>query len=135
MRELAGLFGWITVWGFCFEVLNYFIKFINKKYISKLPKEKKKLVDLYRTVMKFIIKFHKPVGIITVAAAITHLILMAVFVRISISGIIGVSLMLSLLALGLYGVFINKNRNGKWFKLHRAIAFVLIVIIIIHVAG
>lgn len=132
MGEFAGLFGWITVWGFAFEIMNYIIKFVNKKYISKLPHDKKEFADLYRKVMKFIIKYHKPVGVVTIISAIIHLTLMGVFVRIRLSGIIALALMIGLVLLGIYGGFINKNYKGRWLKVHRLIAATVIVAIAVH---
>ncbi|MHC1723164.1 MAG: hypothetical protein AB9836_08180 [Aminipila sp.] len=135
MKELAGLMGWIAAWGFCFEVMSYFIKLINRKYICKLSQEKNKIIHFYHFAMKLIIKYHKSVGIITVIAAVAHTILMAQFFELSMSGIIAVGLMLFILITGLYGAYINKSRKGKWLKFHRALSIVLIIVIIIHIAG
>nr|WP_315023020.1 hypothetical protein [uncultured Aminipila sp.] len=135
MKELAGFMGWIAAWGFCFEVLSYFIKLINRKYICKLSKEKSKSLNLYHFAMKLIIKYHKSVGIITVIAAIIHMILMFGFFELSLSGIIAVGLMLCVLITGLYGAFINKNKKGKWLKFHRALSIALIIVIMIHIVG
>lgn len=135
MIELAEFIGWIAVWGFCFGVLSYLIKFINKVYISKLPQQKKKSIYLYHFTMKLIIKYHKTVGILTVIAAIIHMILMFGFFELNLSGIIAVGLMLCLLLSGLYGALINKKRNGYWLKIHKAFTIVLIIVIMIHIAG
>lgn len=35
--------------------------------------------------------------------------------------------------LGVYGAYINKSRKGKWLKVHRAMAFALLLAIVIHV--
>lgn len=132
MGELAGLAGWVAVWGFAFEILNYIVKFVNKKYISKLPREKQNITNLYRSIMKFIIKHHKTVGIITITAAIIHFALMVIYQYVRISGLIGIALMLLLLGLGSYGAYVNKNYKGKWLKMHRILAFSLAVVIVIH---
>lgn len=132
MGQFAGLFGWIVIWGFCFELMNYIMKFVNKKFITKLPPEKKEFVGIYRTIMKFVIKFHRPVGIITVSAAIVHLALMGMFVGIKLNGIVALALMVCLVFLGIYGAYINKNYKGKWLKAHRFIAFAVILSIGAH---
>lgn len=132
MGEFAELFGWLAVWGFTFEILNYIVKFVNKKYISKLPRDKQKIVDLYRKSMKFFIKYHKIAGVITIASAITHFVLMIIYERIRISGLIGIALMLLLLGLSLYGTFVNRNYKGKWLLLHRTLAFLLAMVTVTH---
>lgn len=132
MGEFAEIFGWITVWGFIFEIFNFIVKQFNKRYISKLPREKQKIIDLYRKIMKFIVKYHKVVGVITITAAIAHFAFMLSSARVRLSGLIGIGLMVLLLGLGLYGAYINKNYKGKWLKVHRALAISLGLIIVIH---
>ena len=133
MYDIAGILGWIVVWGFVFVMLNFVLKFFNKKLISKLPQDKKKFVVIYRTVMKFVLKYHKLVGIITSLTVIIHLVLMSIFVKVSITGLIAMILMLGIFFLGIYGAYFNKNLKGIWLKIHRVLAFLLIIAIIVHV--
>jgi cytochrome b561 len=133
LREVAEMLGSVVVGGFIFVMLNFFLKFINKSFVSKLPKDKKKYKDTYLLIMKFVVKYHKLAGILISVAIIIHLVLMSVFIRISITGIIAFFLMFSVFILGLYGAFINKNYKGIWLKIHRVLAFLLILAIIIHV--
>lgn len=133
MRDIASLLGWIVVYGFVITMLNFVFKFVNRKYISKLPKDKKKVIDAYRLIMKYVVRYHKPAGIITFLAVIAHFVLMAVFVEVSITGIASMLIMLCIFLLGIYGAFINKNYKGKWLKVHRFLAFLLIIMIGIHI--
>ncbi|MBX4260639.1 hypothetical protein KTC96_05290 [Clostridium estertheticum] len=114
-------------------MLNYFVKFINKKYISKLGKEKKPIVDLYRKLMKIIIKYHKLAGTIAIFTVLTHFIIAFSAGHISITGIVAASFMVIIFLLGVYGAFINKNRKGMWLKIHRTMAFALLLAIVIHI--
>lgn len=133
MRDLAGIIGWIVVWGFVFVMLNFVLKLINKKFISKLPPDKKKFVDNYRTVMKYVVKYHKLAGIMTSLIIIIHLVLMSIFVKVSITGLIAMALMFGIFFLGIYGAYINKNLKALWLKIHRGLAFLLVIAIIVHV--
>jgi len=133
-RDLIGLLGWVTAISFVIAILNYFVKFINKKYINKLGKEKKKIVDMYRKIMRIIIKSHKLAGTIAVISVLTHFVIAFSSSRISITGIIAAILMVIIFIMGFYGAYINKNIKGMWLKFHRLIAFALIIAIAVHVA-
>lgn len=132
-RVLLGFFGIITVISFSVAISNYFVKYIHKKYIIKLGNEKKQLVDLYRKIMRIIIKNHKLVGTIAIFSVLTHFFVGFLSNRISITGVIAALFMFIIFFLGIYGAFINKNHKGMWLKVHRAMAFVLLVAIVIHV--
>lgn len=133
MRDIAGTIGWIVAFGYVFAMLNFILKLINKKYIVKLPKDKKRIVDIYRQFMKYFIKYHKLVGIIAVLAVVTHFAIMSIFVEISITGIISAMIMFGIGLFGVYGAFINKNFKGQWLKIHRIFAFSLVIFIAIHI--
>lgn len=133
MRGTAGLLGWIAVWGYIIALINYFMKYINKKYINKLSNDKKQYKDLYRFIMKYVVKYHKIAGIAASIAVIGHLYIMYNFIGLSIPGLIAAITILIVLILGMYGVFINRNMRGSWVKVHRTLAFILIVLIGFHV--
>lgn len=132
-RVLLGFFGIITVISFSVAISNYFVKYVHKKYIIKLGNEKKQLVDLYRKIMRIIIKNHKLVGTIAIFSVLTHFFVGFLSNRISITGVIAALFMFIIFFLGIYGAFINKIHKGMWLKVHRAMAFVLLVAIVIHV--
>ncbi|KOF57694.1 MULTISPECIES: hypothetical protein [Clostridium] len=133
MKEIAGLLGWIGIWGYILALLNFFVKYINKKFINKLPKDKQKLISGYRIIMKYIVKYHKVIGIVASLAIIVHLYLMYTRIGLSIPGLIAALIMWTIFALGIYGVAINKNFRGKWVKVHRVLAFILIFVMLFHV--
>lgn len=133
MRELAGLFGWVGVWGYIIALINSFMKYINKKYINKLSKDKKTYGDVYRLVMRCVVRYHKAAGVVATIAVIGHLYLMYNFKGLSIPGLIAAIVMWIVFTLGIYGFGINKNMRGSWIKVHRFLSFVLIVLVGFHV--
>lgn len=132
-RDLIGFLGWVTAVSFGIALLNYFMKLINKKFINKLSKEKKPLIDLYRRLMKIVIKYHKLAGIVATLAVLGHFFIAFSSNHIRITGIISAILMIILFFIGAYGAFVNKTRKGLWIKLHRLVAFSLIITIGIHI--
>lgn len=134
MKDIAELIGWIGIISFGIAILNYIIKFINKKYVSKIKinEENKKYIVLFRTLMKYVVKYHKYFGMLASIAIFVHFLIMYNTIGLSIIGIIAASLMWILFLIGVYGTYINKNLRGSWVKYHRFIAFVLIAFIILH---
>lgn len=133
MKEMAGLFGWIGVWGYVVALLNFFIKYINKKYINKLPKDKKTFISTYRIIMRFLVKYHKIAGVIASIAVVVHLYLMYNVKGLSIPGLVAAIVMWIVFSLGIYGFGINKNMKAPWVKIHRILSFVLILLIVFHI--
>ena len=133
MREFGKYLGWVAVWGYSIALLGFFFKFINKKYINKLPKDKKQIAVTYRLIMKYVLKFHKLAGLVASAAIAVHFYLMYNNYGLSISGLIAAIVMWIVFSFGIYGFAINKNLRGSWVKLHRILAFILVILIIIHI--
>jgi len=133
MREMSGLLGWIGVWGYGIALLNFFMKYINKKYINNLSKDKQKFINIYRTIMKYVVRYHKIAGVVASIAIVAHFYLMYTFRGLSISGLIAALVMWTVLTLGIYGFGINKNMRGSWVKFHRGLSFLLILLIVFHV--
>ncbi|SHH46263.1 hypothetical protein [Clostridium grantii] len=131
--NLIGILGWVTIISFTIAILNFVMKYINKKYINKLGKDKKQIVDMYRKIMKIVVKNHKLAGTIAVVSVLAHFIIAFSANRIKITGIIAAAIMASIFALGIYGAYINKTRKGIWLKIHRLLAFALVVAILVHI--
>jgi len=134
MRDLAALMGWISLYAFGIAILNFILKYINKKYIALLPKDKSNIVKPYRKLMKYVVKYHKTVGIVAVGAMIAHLTLMTLYVRTSVSGFVAMGVMTLIAVIGLYGVLLHKKYNGPWLKAHRLLAVFLVLAIAVHLA-
>ena len=133
MKEIAGFLGWIGAWGYGIALLNFFMKYVNKKYINNLPKDKQKFTKIYRTVMKYVVKYHKIAGTVASIAIIAHFYLMYTYKGLSIPGLIAAIVMWIVFTLGVYGFAINKNVRGSWVKIHRILSFLLILLVGFHV--
>lgn len=131
--DLAKLLGWVVFIGYLIAMLNFLFKFLNRNFVSKLSKQKQKFIHIYRLIMKYIVKYHKLVGIITAIFVIIHFIVMSVYVEVSITGVIAMSILVVISMLGIYGGFIKKNAKGVWLKVHRILAFSLLIAILVHV--
>ena len=56
--EMGEFLGYLIIICYALAVLNYFVKFINKRFRNTLSKNKK-FYAIYMQIMKFIIKRHK----------------------------------------------------------------------------
>lgn len=133
MYELAALMGWIGILGYAIALLNFVMKYTNKKYIVKLPKENDTFIKGYRAIMKPIVKYHKFIGTVASIATFIHFILMYMYVELSISGLIAALVMWFVFLLGIYGAVILKKSNGSWVKIHKYLSFALVLLIVCHV--
>lgn len=130
--ELGEFFGGFIIFLYALTVLNYIVKFINKKFRDKLVKNQK-FYQLFLKLMKFIIKHHKLFGVLTVVFILLHFALQFIQYGLSITGVIAAFIMLLQVVLGIYG-FKMKKRSKPWLIAHRLIAVLLLIVIIIHVA-
>lgn len=130
MKHIAGLMGWISFWMFIIALLNFWVKYINKKYINKLSKYK----NIYVKFMKYIVKYHKVIGIIAFIALIVHAVVMYMYKGLSLPGLVAAIIMFIVFALGIYGYALNKKMRGSWLKVHRVLSFILLALIVFHVA-
>lgn len=133
MEQFGKMLGWIGAIGYLIALLNFFMKYINKKYINKLSKDKKKYVDVYRFVMKYVVKYHRVAGVIATLAIIIHFFIMYNYRWLSMSGLYAAIAMWIIFALGIYGTKINKNIRGPWVKIHRVLSFILILLVVWHI--
>ena len=131
--DLIELLGSVTAISFGLAILNFFVKRINRVFISKLGAEKKPFADLYRKFMRIVVKYHKLVGSFAIVAVLLHFYIAYTANSIRIAGIIAGVMMGVIFLLGFYGAFINKNYQGLWLKVHRVIPFALALAIGIHV--
>lgn len=131
MFEIGGLFGWLLIISYVGTLLNYVLKFINKKWGKKLfaTEDRKKLFGI---LMKIFVKNHKYFGFATALFLILHFLIQFNQFGLNISGGIAAALLLLQVLLGVYATTAHKPRKGLWFLLHRAIAVLLILGIAIH---
>lgn len=133
MNEFAELLGWLVAAAYAIALLNYPVKYLNKRYFSKAQGNNTKYKKGFNILKKYIIKYHKLAGILAALGIIIHFIIMYNINGLSISGLVSASLMWIIAMLGAYGVRISKNYKAPWLKFHRAISVLPLISIVIHV--
>lgn len=131
INELGEFFGWLLIITFGGTILNYCLKFINKRYgkeILKYPFLKKYM----RILMNIFVKYHRYFGLATIALILLHFTIQFYSKGISITGCISGILMIIQVILGVYAYLKKKSRKGMWFFTHRLITILLIISIISH---
>jgi predicted heme/steroid binding protein len=131
MNEFGGLFGWLIIISFGGTILNYIIKFINRKWGKKISGSAggKKTLGL---LMKIFVRNHKIFGFATVLFLLLHFISQFTRFGINLTGALAACILLLQVFLGMYAVQAKKPRKGLWFILHRTIAFLLLLAISLH---
>lgn len=132
--ELGQILGGIIVTLYILAALNYVIKLINRKYISKLKKNEKneKFLQIFQKTMRFLVRNHKLFGGLTIIALLLHFPVQFYLYGLSITGAIAGSMMVLQASLGFYGS--RKKTGGRtWLLFHRSIAALLLVAIGTHI--
>lgn len=131
MEELGGLFGYLTILFYALAVLNFCFKFLNRNYREKLKKNDS-FYKVFMKALKFLMKYHRYFGGATVIMILIHFYLQSTHFGISITGCIAAGVMILQILLGIYGQ-VKKPKTKGWLMLHRGIAALLLVTILIHV--
>ena len=131
MGELGEFLGVLTAFLFTLAVLNFCIKFVNRKWVMKLPKESK-FKQGYTTGMKFLVKNHRFFGIGAAVLMVAHVVLQILFKWTSVTGIITAALAVVTVMLG--GImFKAKKRTPAMLWAHRGAVIALILAFLAHV--
>lgn len=130
-EEAGGLFGWLLIIAFGGTILNYCIKFVNRKWGKKISANEngKKLMKLLMTVF---VKNHKYFGFATVVLLLAHFFAQFSRSGINWTGAIAAALMILQVILGIYANVRKRPRKGAWFIVHRTIAVLIIAAISFH---
>jgi hypothetical protein len=128
MGKFGEVLGWIAAVCYFVSVANYFVKWLFRAQISKLPKENK-FRGIYQTFMKLLTKYHRWFGMAAGAFALVHLCWQLTNVRLSYSGVLAAALMVAAAVLGMVVAFAKK---GKLVKAHRPVALAILAVIIFH---
>ena len=131
MNQLGNLLGILTAVLFGIAILNFCVKFVNRKWVMKLPKESK-FKQGYTTVMKFLVKNHRFFGIGAAALMVAHVVLQLIFKWASVTGILTAVLAVVTVALGVV-LFKAKKRTPAMLWAHRGAVIALILSFIAHV--
>ena len=126
------ILGWFMVAFYSLAVLNYPVKWVNKRVISKLPANSG-VRKIFTVLMRFIVKYHRYFAIAAILLLTAHFFVQFSLYGFFLTGIIAGSLMLAQGLLGAYGTYVRKKKRTAWFYLHRTVAVLLLAAILIHV--
>ena len=131
MEEFGKFLGWVTVVCFGLSVLNYVVKKLNFVLRKKLDKEAPVLV-MYTKLMKLIIRYHLYFGIGAGVFALLHLCLQLSAGRISLTGLIAVTLMILTVVCGILLKKTGAAARKKVLYVHRSLVVMVILVVIVH---
>lgn len=129
---LGRFLGWLIVAGYLLTVLNYFVKLINRKVVSKKPADSP-LRKNYTKFMRIIVKYHRYFALAATLILIVHFIIQYLVWGFYITGIIAAALLVVQGFLGAYGTIVHKKKSGPWLYVHRTLAVLLPIAILIHI--
>lgn len=131
-EELGGLFGWLMVAAFTGTILNYCIKFVNKRWGKKISSNPtgKKIMKLLMTIF---VRNHKYFGMAMVVFLLLHFVIQFSDGGINWTGGIAAALVLLQAGLGIYANVKKRPRKGLWFLAHRLVAVLMVAGIAFHV--
>jgi hypothetical protein len=128
------IFGWIVVAGIVMSAMNYLVKAVNRRYIMELPADSN-LRRHYPAFMRGITRVHGYIGLYMVTILGLHFFSELGHHGFNLTGIISLTLMMTQIGLGSYGVLIKNRKRGRWFYAHRAVASLLVAAVIVHIAS
>lgn len=131
MGELGELLGILTAVLFGLAIFNFVVKFVNRKWVMKMPKERK-FKKGYTYVMKILVKNHRFFGFGAAALMVGHVVIQILYQWVSITGIITAALAVVSVALGVV-LFKAKKRTPAMLWAHRGAVIALILSFIAHV--
>lgn len=132
LKQIGGFLGNVVYILFLLALLNYVVKYINRKFRNNLMNNEA-VYQLFIKLMKFTVKNHRYFGLMAIIFLLLHMAVQMSLHGINITGTIAAVIMLAEIALGYYG-FKVKKKGKTWLKVHRVIAVVLLISIIIHLA-
>ena len=131
MGELGEALGILTVLLYGAAILNFFIKWANKKWVMKLPKENA-FRSAYQSVMKYLVKNHRFFGLGAVVVMVAHVILQILFMWVSFTGIVTAGFAVIAIILGVI-MFKAKKRTPAMLWAHRSAVIALTLSFLVHV--
>lgn len=128
---VGSILGWTIVIFYSLTVMNYIIKFINRRWGKKIT-QNERLKGPFRWFMSFIVKNHRYFGFITIAAILGHFYIQYNRWGFVPSGALAAALMTTQASLGAYGTYVKKKKKGPWLLAHRTIAVLLLFAVLFH---
>lgn len=131
MRDIGNVIGILTAILFGVAILNFVVKFVNRKWVMKLPKENK-FKQGYSSVMKFLVKNHRFFGLGAAVLMVAHVVLQILFKWPSVTGILTAALAVVSVSIG--GIlFKAKKRTPAMLWAHRSAVIALTLAFLAHV--
>jgi hypothetical protein len=131
LEDLGEFLGGTIIFLYGLTILNFFVKWVNKKFRAQLKKNDF-VFKVFSAFMKVIVKYHKAFGLLTIGALLSHFVVQFFTYGLSLTGAAAASVLILQVVLGVYG-YLKKKRGGIWLKLHRGVAVLLMIAIYIHV--
>ena len=126
------IFGLFVIILYVLTILNYVVKQINKAYGARM-KTKERLYKTFIAFMRFIVKNHRLMGMMTVLFLLAHIYVQYTnYGYVSQTGVIAAVILVIQVGLGIYGSK-SKKKSKNWLYVHRSVAIVLPFAIAIHV--
>ena len=132
MYRLGGFLGILTTVFLGLALLNYVLKWVNKRWVSKLPKTSK-FKGVYLKIMKFVVQKHRWFGLGATVSMLAHLILQITFAWVSKTGLIAAALLVINGMIGAWMHYKQKGKRGPLLMVHRAMGVLLVAAIVVHV--
>ncbi|MDD2458262.1 MAG: hypothetical protein PHQ83_07140 [Eubacteriales bacterium] len=132
MYMLGRFLGYVIALGYLLTILNYFVKWLNRSVMSKRPKEDT-MRKVFTRFMRFIVSNHRLFAILTTVALFAHFLIQFQVWGLYPSGALAGSLLLVQGSLGGFGTYIKKKKPGIWLTVHRTLAILLGLAIVLHV--
>lgn len=124
--------GQLIIIFYILTISSFILVRINKNFKEYLIKNDK-FYTLFKKVLKLIRKYHSLFGILTIVFLLLHFTVQFISRGLNLTGMLAASLLILQVMLGIYGkTFKKKFKN--WIAIHRIIAVVLLIAILIHIA-
>jgi len=135
MGDIMELLGGVVIAASAFAFLNWLMKRVHSRWVSRMPKERKGFVSAYRVVLRFFLRNHRWFGLAAGVAVIVHFAVGLASGLVSKTGVAAGALLLVLALMGAYGTFVKLgSMKGGLLMAHRTVAFLLLAVIFLHLA-
>lgn len=115
------LLGWISVIVFGVVLAPYILSWLNRKYLKTKNKS-------FLTILKFLRKIHKPLGIALIVLGIVHGFMALGSLRLHTGTLFYISIVIT----GILGGFFHKLKKREFFLWHKRIAAVAVALFLLH---
>ena len=128
---MGEFFGILIIILYGLTISKYILRFIDKKYKDKLSKYET-FYKIFSIIKKFVMKNHRILGVSSILVLLIHFIIQFSTVGFSLTGLLAAVLLISQAILGIYMV-VNRKRFKTILKIHKVLASILIIAILIHI--